>query len=481
VTLGRLAIHGHFYQPDRRDPFSGAIPAEPGAAPWHDWTSRVTAEAYRPNAERGSFGRMGWDVGPALATWIRASEPDVHARWVASDQGTNGIALPWHHAILPLASMRDRRTEIRWGIRDFELRFGRRPAGLWLPETAVDVPTLRIAAEEGIHYTILAPWQAGTNGDLDTRRPYRVDVGGGHAVVVMFADRELSAAVSFDPSATENADSFAHERVMPRLELPIPGGIEPIVLIATDGELYGHHQRFRDLFLSRLTGWYGPAARDPGFDVASLGTILAELHHAAFPVTTIREATSWSCHHGIARWAGECPCAPDGRWKRPLRLALDRLAATVDAVTDGIARELGVDAWAARDEYVDVAAAYVPAAAAVERALARAASDAPADARHRHDDTDGPARLRTVLAAQASRLSMFTSDAWYWDDPIRPETLQALRFAAHAARLVEPLAGFPIEAPLLEDLRAVRSPSSGLDGAALYRLALEQVGQPEPR
>ena len=41
----------------------------------------------------------------------------------------------------PLASAADRATEIAWGLRDFEVRFGRRPTGMWLPETAVDRAT----------------------------------------------------------------------------------------------------------------------------------------------------------------------------------------------------------------------------------------------------------------------------------------------------------------------------------------------------
>src|SRR5258705_8218480 len=105
------------------------------------------------------------------------------------------MAQAFHHTILPLASAADRRTEIRWGLREFELRFGRRAAGLWLPETAVDLPTLRILAEEGVRYTILAPWQAAESG-IDSRRPYRVALGSGASITVVFYDAGLSAAVS---------------------------------------------------------------------------------------------------------------------------------------------------------------------------------------------------------------------------------------------------------------------------------------------
>ena len=75
MSRGRLVVHGHFYQPRRADPFSGTVPPEPSAAPYPDWTSRIDAECYRPNAERGNFARISWDLGPTLASWL--AEHDV--------------------------------------------------------------------------------------------------------------------------------------------------------------------------------------------------------------------------------------------------------------------------------------------------------------------------------------------------------------------------------------------------------------------
>ena len=173
------------------------------------------------------------------------------------------MAQPFHHTILPLATLADRRTEIRWGLRDFERRFGRRPTGLWLPETAVDLATLSLLVDEGVTHTILAPWQLAGEG-LDTRRPYRVEVGDGRSIVVVAYDGGLSASVSFETDATTDADRFARERVVPRLSEWIDGddGPTPFALIATDGELYGHHQPYRDFFLQRLVRAGGPGVRD---------------------------------------------------------------------------------------------------------------------------------------------------------------------------------------------------------------------------
>jgi hypothetical protein len=468
---GRLSVHAHFYQPDRRDPFSGVVPPDPSAAPAHNWTERVAAECYGPNAERGNLRRIGWDIGPALATWLRRERPATYTAVVDQAAGPGTMAMAYHHSILPLASIRDRRTEIRWGLRDFELRFGRRATGLWLPETAVDLPTLRICAEEGIRYTILAPWQTASR-TVDPRRLQAVEIAPGKRIVVAVYDGELSGAVSFVPAATVDADRFAYERVAPRLAKRGPRAPAPLALIATDGELYGHHQPFRDLFLARLTGW-----RYPWFSVTTLGAELESADERRLPVAPILESTSWSCHHGLARWSAECPDATDGRWKQPLRAALDRLAAAIDLVSERELAALGLDLWSARDDWVDVASEFTGAERLVEKLLASAVDGAPARAARMARDERAPELVERILRAQTSRLAMFGSDAWFWEDPTRSETGQALRFAGHAVRLVDEIAGTALEDRLIEDLAALRWPATLTDGAGLYVRALEAVGQ----
>jgi len=466
VTHGRLVVHGHFYQPERRDPFTGIVPAAAGARPFRDWNERIDAECYRPNAERGNFARISFDIGPTLTDWLEEHDPATLARVTAD--GTGAIAQPYHHAILPLASFRDRRTEIRWGLRDFALRFGRRSEGLWLPETAMDRPTLRIAAVEGVRHTILAPWQA-AEPEIDTRRAYRVDPGGGKTIVVAFYDLALSGAVSFQDEATEDADRFARDWVAPRLSGPLPLGVtEPFVVVATDGELYGHHKPFRDQFLQRLLS-SGPGVADRGFDVVPLSAVVHEGPRLPFPLARVREGTSWSCHHGILRWSAECPCVIDGRWKAPLRAAFERLAGAIDATTDGLLRTARIDPaafWEARDRYVDVVVGTIAADAFASDLLGTRA----AGARRR--------LLLDLLEVQRWRLAMFASDGWYWDDPAREETRHVLRCAAKAVRTIDSIAGSRLEPRLLDDLTLLSSPARRMDGAAIYRAALAEVGQP---
>lgn len=475
MSRPRLVVHAHFYQPFRIDPFTGRVPPDPSAAPFRDWNERITEECYRPNAELGTLEHASWNLGPTLTSYLADAKPDVLASFAQADrQGGGadrgpGLAQPFHHSILPLLAHHDRRTEILWGLRDFEFRFGRPARGMWLPETAVDVPTLALMAQAGVESTILAPWQADT-ARLDPRLPYRVDTGGGHHIVVAFYDGDLSGSISFDPGVTADADRFARERVLPRMAGSLPGGRAPMIVLASDGELYGHHQSFRDLFLNRLVA-PTPGAADRGYDVVTLADATRERDGHPHPEIHVVERTSWSCHHGVLRWSGECPCATDGRWKAPLKAALDRLAGGIDSVTETLADGLtGRDGiWAARDRYVDVViGARAPDAFAAEVLGGRASAEK-------------RARLLATLEAQRWRLGMFASCGWFWGDPLRIETRQVLRAAARAARIVDGLAGTDLETRLVADLGTTRSSRSGIDGAMLYRRALSEIGQPPPR
>jgi predicted glycosyl hydrolase (DUF1957 family) len=302
--------------------------------------------------------RIGWDLGPTLARWMRREDRQLHDAWVACDDGHAGLAQPYHHTILPLASARDRRTEIRWGLRDFRLRFGRDATGVWLPETAVDQLTLRLCAEEGVRWTVLAPWQA--MGPLTSDHPRGVEVGSTH-MAVLFYDGPLSSSLSFDSNATTDADTFANRVVQPRMQR---AGPDAIVVAATDGELYGHHQQFRDYFLARLLD------HSDGFHSVRAGDVMDAVDVRSLEPVTIRDQSSWSCHHGVSRWTADCPDVRDGHWKGPLRQAFDRFASALDALSEARFHELALDLWALRDAWVDVASGFAEPDEWLDRHLA---------------------------------------------------------------------------------------------------------------
>ena len=164
-----VVIHGHFYQPPRENPWLEAIEAQPSAAPFHDWNERIERECYRPvTAARvaGSGGRIAsivntlerisFNFGPTLLAWIEEHALRTYESILLADSKSrerngghgNAIAQAYHHTILPLASRKEKVSEVRWGIADFRRRFGRDPVGMWLPETAVDLETLDVLAQE---------------------------------------------------------------------------------------------------------------------------------------------------------------------------------------------------------------------------------------------------------------------------------------------------------------------------------------------
>jgi len=455
-----LCVHAHFYQPPREDPFTGMIPIEPGASPYPNWNERIHAECYQPNAELGNFERLSFNLGPTLCAWLAENHPATLQKIVAQDKANvdhygvgNAIAQPYHHTILPLASCRDKVTQVRWGIADFERRFGRKPLGMWLPETAVDLETLSVLAGHGIAFTILAPWQAATP-DLDVRSPYRVHLPAGQDICVFFYHQGLSTGLSFNSSVSTNADQFIQGEVLPHFKPDGKNESNPqLILIASDGELYGHHQPLRDHFLAHLlNGASSSAGIQPVFPARWLQ------EYPARQVVAIREKTSWSCHHGLTRWMGSCDCTPGNNlWKARLRLALDRLAQALDELyTQAFGQQIA-DVWALRDGYIQV----VLGARSAEDLVAEHACHA-LTARESRD-------IQLWLKAQYERQRMFTSCGWFFEDFDRIEPRNNLAYAANAVRLAKIATGADLSGAVLRDLHGVISERTGLRGDQVFK------------
>src|SRR5665213_3496758 len=218
-----VCVHGHFYQPPRENPWLETVEVQDSAAPYHDWNERIAAECYAPNgASRinnrkneivrivNNYARMSYNFGPTLLKWMEEKAPRTYRMVLDADKASaerysghgSAIAQVYNHIIMPLASRRDALTQIRWGIADFEHRFGRRPEGMWLAETAVNRGVLDLMAAEGIKFTILAPhqcarvrplsteneqpatddWQPTPNTSVDTTRPYLVRLDDGRSI-----------------------------------------------------------------------------------------------------------------------------------------------------------------------------------------------------------------------------------------------------------------------------------------------------------
>lgn len=451
-----FCAHGHFYQPPREDPFTGQIPQEFGAEPYNDWTERIYHECYLPNAQKGNFEKISFNIGPTLFAWMAQRHPET-ARAIIEQENlvyqrtglSNAMAQPYFHLILPLATARDQASMIQWGIRDYHHRFGRQPKGMWLPETAVDLPSLAALAARGIQFTILAPWQA-KDPVLDVTQPYLVDTGSAGDIAIFFYNAYLSGQLSFNPSASDNADLFASDWLIPQADY-LQADRDQLLLAASDGELYGHHMPFRDQFLSYLLDG---AVEKRGIQRTYPAHWLRDfpaVHH-----TEILENTSWSCHHGIERWRNVCGDAPAATWKKPLREFLNGLAAAIDALYQSRLQGLIQDPWALRDEYVDILLGVTDLDSLISR---HAVSELTADQRE---------VVRLLAKAQHERLRMFSSDAWFFYDLDRIEPLNALKYAAHAASLTEQATGQDPSNGLVPIIAQARSAVSGLTGEMAF-------------
>ncbi|HEX6816908.1 MAG TPA: DUF3536 domain-containing protein [Ktedonobacterales bacterium] len=468
-----LCIHGHFYQPPREDPFTERIPHEYGAAPFDNFNEKITAECYGPNAEQGTFEYMSFDIGPTLAVWLERAHPDVYAKIIAADRRAyerygvgNAIAHAYNHTILPLATARDKRTQILWGLLDFYYRFGRQAEGMWLAETAVDLETLDRLAEQGIQFTVLAPWQAAE--PVDCTEPYLVRLPSGRSITVFFYNGPLSGAVSFDGGATNNADSFTASWLPPQLNAAkATRGEDQLLLVATDGELYGHHKPFRDRFLNYLVR---TAAPERNFEVVSLGRYLQS--HPATREVCILGPSAWSCAHGVNRWSAGCSCTEgETAWKPALRSALNRLSERLNAAFEHATSATLRDPWAARDEYILLRNGWMtPEVFASRNAVARLWLF-----RSRTLDE----KTRSLLEAQYFGQCMFTSCGWFFEDLDRIEPRNNIAFARRAISLTWQATGIDLQQEFIADLAATRSWRTARSGAELYlqlpRLTPEQL------
>lgn len=463
-----VVLHGHFYQPPRENPWLGYVEAEANAAPQHDWNRRVDQECYRavtaariPDAA-GRIARIvntlewiSFDFGATLLEWMEEEAPETYHAVLDADRRSrqrlgfgNAIAAPYHHVILPLATRRDKVTEVRWGIADFRRRFGHDPDGMWLPETAVDEETLDVVAAHGIRFTILAPHQV--NRVPANGLPGRYRTHGGREIALFIYDGPLSHDVAFG-ALLEDAVAWAG-RLM-------GVGVGPaLVSMATDGETFGHHHRFSEMALARLLEILG---QRPDAAVTNYAAFLA----ARPPVDAVElvAPSSWSCPHGVERWRSECGCraAPEKgwhqQWRAPLRAAVEWLAGEVHRIFEREGNGLYRDPWAARDAYGaaraagnDAVADFVTAQAA--RALA----------------PEEVVRSRELLELERDALALFTSCAWFFDDVGGLEPLQAMRYAAHAIELCGP-AGKEMETGFAQRLAGAVSndPAVG-DGRRIY-------------
>ncbi len=486
-----ICIHGHFYQPPRENPWLESVELQDSAAPYHDWNERITMESYAPNATArimddngriveitNNYSKMSFNFGPTLLAWMKEKTPEIHEAILGADKLSqerfsghgSALAQVYNHMILPLANARDRYTQVHWGIRDFESRFGREPEGMWLSETAVDTPTLEAMAELGLKFTILSPTQASRTRELgrrgwkdvsgmriDPTRPYLVKLPSGRSIAVFFYDGPVSQAVAFERLLSSG------ERLATRLTGAFNDRRhwEQLAHIATDGESYGHHHRHGEMALAYALRYIenNKLAR-----LTNYGEFLE--NHPPTHEVQIFEKTAWSCVHGVGRWMTHCGCNSGGHpdwnqgWRTPLRESLDWLRDELAPLYEAKGAELFRDVWAARNEYISVI---------LDRSPESRQRFFSSQAKRELTETEQVTALK-LLELQRHAMLMYTSCGWFFDEISGIETVQVIQYAARALQLAQDVFDKELEPGFLQRLEKAQSNvPEHKDGRVIYQ------------
>jgi len=484
-----ICIHGHFYQPPRENPWLEEVETEDSAYPYHDWNERITAECYAPNtASRilnpdgvivnivNNYSKISFNFGPTLLSWLQRHNNGVYEAVLEADRLSmerfsghgSAIAQVYNHMIMPLASRKDKYTQIMWGIRDFQYRFNRYPEGMWLPETAVDIETLEILAEMNIKFTILSPaqalkvrrlgstseWKDVKGGKVDPSMPYICRLPSGNIINIFFYDGPISRDVAFG-GLLHNGEAFANrllsafneKRTWPQ-----------IIHIATDGETFGHHHRGGDMALAYCLYLIENHAEVELINYAAY----LERHHPQYEVQII-ENTSWSCAHGVKRWQEDCGCQTGAhprwtqQWRKPLREAMDWLSAELARLYEDKVSQYLKNPWHARNHYITVI---------LDRSRENVETFLKTHARKKLSSEDKVMVLK-LLEMQRNAMLMYTSCGWFFDDISGIESIQVMMYAARAMQLARDIAGLDLEKDYVEILS--RAPGNVYEnGAFVY-------------
>ncbi len=475
-----LTIHGHFYQPPRENPWLEAIEQQDSALPYHDWNERINAECYNPNSVSkivdsknkilnvvNNYEYISYNFGPTLLSWLEEFAPLTYERIIKADINSrkmhgghgNALAQVYNHMIMPLANERDKQTQVKWGIKDFEYRFGRPPEGMWLAETAVDDDTLRVLEENGIKFTILSPYQAQkirkegeTNwqdvswGNIDPARSYRyyIKSAPGKFIDLFFYDGAISKSVAFDELLKDGnkfvsrlKDGISTLRNYPQL-----------INIATDGESYGHHTKFGDMALAYALKL---KVKDAGFIVTNYAEYL-EKYRSNWEVE-IKPVSSWSCFHGVGRWCEDCGCSTGGhpgwnqKWRRPLRNALDFLRDETIAIYKKHGKKFFKNPDEARNNYISVI---------LDRSDTSVKSFQDEFFIPELDEEQKVLGMK-LLEIQREAMLMYTSCGWFFSEISGIETVQIMKYAARVMQLAKDFIKKDLETHFLEILEEARS------------------------
>ncbi|MDZ7795088.1 MAG: DUF3536 domain-containing protein [Spirochaetia bacterium] len=350
----------------------------------------------------------------------------------------NAIAQAYNHTILPLDSAEDARLQIEWGLADFEYHFGRKSEGIWLPETAVNETVADILLDLGVNYVILSPWQAEAiyaegseewqeleNEPAPFWRSYKIERPAGD-LAAFFYNQELAQGISFE-HYLRSADAL-YNRLLTYHNNADPGHL---IHVATDGEIYGHHEPFGDMCLAALQQHI---EQDSHFEFTNYANYLEQFppkYKVRLRKGEEKRGSSWSCHHGVSRWYKDCGCSTGGKpswnqkWRTPLRKGFQKLSdQMLEVFQNEVPRLTATVPKLLLQEYIQVLTQQTtPTEFAQKHLFSEKQSE------------EHIATLLSLLEGQKYRLYMFTSCGWFFADIAGIEPVQNIRYALKALTL----------------------------------------------
>ncbi len=455
-----LVVYGHFSQPPRGNPLTNEIGEEADAAPYKNWNDRINQTSYWPNAESGNFERISYSFSEGLIKWLETDAPDTYKRIVEADQKTaaifapagNALATAHNHVILPLARKRDKKTQILWGIGNFERHFGRKPLGFWLPEMAVDMETLVMLVDAGIQYTLLTSKQIKNLPSSGGAGPYWVNLPGDKQIAVFARHDDLSTQLSFNIHNLGGAGFWARETLAVTRK-----NVGSSLLLATAGETFGHHFAGEEQFLYWLVNH---EAAKSGFAVTTLDRYF--LQNPPKQTVEIEERTTWSDTPALTEWAtGTRDGKKDTLWKGALRRALDNASSDIDHVYEDFLVSYGIDPWELRHEFLPAIFSGISA----EDFIAERIPNMP---------KVQVEQLKVVFQAIRLTQRMYNSYTFTDNDIAGRQPRYAIACAATALSIVQEATGRDLNDRLPADLAVVTSTQSSITGTDMLRDAIEQ-------
>jgi hypothetical protein len=203
-----------------------------------------------------------------------------------------------------------------------------------------------------------------------------------------------------------------------------------LISVATDGEIYGHHEAFGDMCLA---SFFKKVESSESLELCNWSKYLDE-NPPQWEVKLIKgedhRGSSWSCHHGVSRWYKDCGCstgAKEGwnqKWRGPLRTGLTKLNKELKKIyIKQVSSTLKIDPLELRNNYGQVLCGAISREAFIEKILPE------------KQDPLSVSRLLRLLEGQKYSQFMLTSCGWFFSELSGIEPIQNLKFVARAIEL----------------------------------------------